>query len=82
MVEVVPGYENDYFKWLVDQRLNAIPYGMPQSGTWKQSSDGYKDISYESEHEYIELVIETEKRYPQFDFYKMARELIDIDKYK
>ncbi|EZS17912.1 TPA: hypothetical protein O4T76_002608 [Staphylococcus aureus] len=77
MVKIVPGYELDYFDWLVRQRLIKFP-AMPIEGEWKQDSYGYDDIIFENEIEYQDLVIDTEKSYPEFDFYKMALESISL----
>ncbi|MBS5602666.1 MAG: hypothetical protein KHX23_11390 [Lactococcus lactis] len=77
MVKIVPEYELDYFDWLVRQRLINFP-AMPVKGEWKQESYGYDNISFDNENEYQELVIDTEKTYPEFDFYEKALESISL----
>lgn len=77
MIKIIPELKLDYFDWLVKQRLDKFPL-MPAEGKWSQKSYGYDDIFFENENEYIELVIDTEKTYPEFDFYKLALEYISI----
>lgn len=77
MVKIIPGYELDYFDWLVRQRLINFP-AMPVEGEWKQESYGYNDIIFNNEIEYQELVVDTEKSYPEFDFYKLSLESISL----
>lgn len=77
MLSIIPGYELDFFEWLVDKRLKNFPL-MPTEGTFKQDSYGYKNIIFKNGVEYQELVIETEKHYPEFDFYNMALDKISL----
>lgn len=77
MIKIIPGYEGDFFQWLVEQRLKALLV-MPQEGKWPQKHAGYEDIAFNNEHEYANLIIETEKSYPEFNFYQLAQEYIAI----
>lgn len=87
MEKIIPGYEGEFFEWLVEQRLKAllVTPGLRREGVWQQEPEGYDDIQFYNEQGYVDLVIETEKNYPEFDFYKMAQEYVsfsDLEDYR
>lgn len=87
MLNIEPGNEKEFFEWLVEQRLKAlfVTSGLPREGIFIQESTDYEDIEFVNEHQYANLVIETEKQYPEFDFYKVAQKQIsfaDLEVYR
>lgn len=72
-IEVPNEYLNDYFYWLVMQRLENIP-GMPNSGMFAE----IESTSYSNSKEYIDLVRRTENQYPQFNYKKQVLELVKL----
>ena len=70
-------YKLDYFGWLVELRLKNFSRGLPINGT-QQQCNGYDNISFNNEQEYIDLIIQTEKQFPDFSFYDEIFALIDI----
>lgn len=56
-----------FFEWLAEIRLRNFNNGVPIKGEFIQER-GYPNIEFTTEGEYVELVIQTEKDYPEFSY--------------
>ncbi|MDW4039833.1 hypothetical protein QI322_04425 [Staphylococcus saprophyticus] len=57
-IDLDPTYKLDFFGWLTELKLKNFSRGLPVNGKWHQSN-GYENISFNNEQEYIDLIIQT-----------------------
>lgn len=79
-----PNHKNYFFEWLAEERLNKYCYGVPRTGVFHQEN-GYPDIKYYTEEEFMQLIIQTEKNYPEFSYEDEIikfTSLVDLDDFR
>lgn len=79
-----PTQKTHFFEWLAEQRLVNYSSCFPNKGEFKQEA-GYPDIIFTTEEEYIQLVIQTEKDFPEFSYDDEILKLtaiFDLDDYR
>lgn len=78
-LEIPKEFKGDLFHWIVTQRLVNYPI-MPIEGVFPLKEYGYKDVQFENELEYIALIRQIEKQFPEFKYQEVILNYLDLDR--